>query len=170
MGLYPSSVLCSLFFVLLSIVVVSLLVISVSSLVRRSIERHRFSTMNDSILVPALGVISLVLGLLIVIYRLYAHPLAGFPGPKVAAATFLYEFYYDVVKGGMYIWEIERMHEKYGTSASLSDETDTTQWHLKPDSGRLTRIISRSYRPNQSSRATHQRSILLRHHPCRGVS
>jgi hypothetical protein len=36
--------------------------------------------------------------------------------PKLAAATFLYEFYYDVIKGGMYIWEIERMHEKYGTS------------------------------------------------------
>jgi hypothetical protein len=53
-------------------------------------------------------------GLRIVIYRLSAHPLAGFPGPKLAAATFLYEFYYDVVKRGMYIWEIERMHQEYG--------------------------------------------------------
>lgn len=50
----------------------------------------------------------------IVIYRLYAHPLSGFPGPKLAAATFFYEFYYDVLKKGMYIWEIEHMHEKYG--------------------------------------------------------
>ncbi|KAJ5677809.1 Cytochrome P450 [Penicillium maclennaniae] len=53
-------------------------------------------------------------GVHIVIYRLYAHPLAGFPGPKLAAATSLYEFYYDVVKSGMYIWEIERMHQQYG--------------------------------------------------------
>jgi hypothetical protein len=53
-------------------------------------------------------------GLRVVIYRLYAHPLAGFPGPKLAAASFLYEFYYDVIKSGMYLWEIERMHEKYG--------------------------------------------------------
>lgn len=55
----------------------------------------------------------------IVIYRLCAHPLAGFPGPKLAAATFLYEFYYDVVKSGMYIWEIERMHQQYGKYTSF---------------------------------------------------
>ncbi|KAJ5653763.1 Benzoate 4-monooxygenase cytochrome P450 [Penicillium lividum] len=54
------------------------------------------------------------LAITIVVYRLYAHPLSGFPGPKLAAATFFYEFYYDIVKNGMYLWEIERMHEKYG--------------------------------------------------------
>lgn len=85
--------------------------------------------MYDSILVPVIGAISLVLALLTVIYRLYAHPLAGFPGPKLAAATFLYEFYYDIIKGGMYIWEIERMHEIYGTSARYSDETRFT-WYM----------------------------------------
>ncbi|KAJ5160262.1 Benzoate 4-monooxygenase cytochrome P450 [Penicillium canariense] len=63
------------------------------------------------ILVAAL---SICLALNIAIYRLCIHPLCGFPGPKLAGATFLYEFYYDVIKGGMYIWEIERMHEKYG--------------------------------------------------------
>lgn len=81
--------------------------------------------MNDSMLVLVLGVVALVLGLFTVVYRLYAHPLAGFPGPKLAAATFLYEFYYDVIKGGMYIWEVERMHEKYGTSTRLLDETES---------------------------------------------
>ncbi|KOS41655.1 hypothetical protein ACN38_g7501 [Penicillium nordicum] len=62
------------------------------------------------------SVLSLPLGLLVLrtVYHLYFHPLSNFPGPKLAAATFLYEFYYDVVKSGMYIWEIERMHEKYG--------------------------------------------------------
>lgn len=58
----------------------------------------------------------LALGSLVLrtVYHLYFHPLSKFPGPRIAAATYLYEFYYDVVKGGMYIWEVERMHEKYG--------------------------------------------------------
>jgi hypothetical protein len=48
------------------------------------------------------------------IYRLFAHPLHNFPGPKLAAITNLYEFYYSVIEGGTYIWKIEKMHEKYG--------------------------------------------------------
>ncbi|KAL4941896.1 cytochrome P450 [Aspergillus oleicola] len=47
------------------------------------------------------------------IYRLYFHPLAGLPGPKVAAATGWYEFYYDVVKSGTCVYKIEDMHKKY---------------------------------------------------------
>jgi len=75
--------------------------------------------MEHLLLAAALAVLALFVFfcLRVVIYRLYAHPLAGFPGPRLAAATFLYEFYYDVVKSGMYIWEIERMHQKYGEYA-----------------------------------------------------
>ncbi|RDA90222.1 hypothetical protein CP533_1074 [Ophiocordyceps camponoti-saundersi (nom. inval.)] len=47
-------------------------------------------------------------------YNLYLHPLRGFPGPKLAAASRLYEFWYDVVKDGQYLWKIERLHEEYG--------------------------------------------------------
>jgi hypothetical protein len=49
-----------------------------------------------------------------VIYNLYFHPLSKFPGPKIAAITPLYEYYFDLFKHGMYIWEIEKMHAKYG--------------------------------------------------------
>ena len=48
------------------------------------------------------------------IYRLYFHPLAGIPGPKLAALTRYYEAYFDVYKGGVYTLKIGELHEKYG--------------------------------------------------------
>jgi hypothetical protein len=67
-----------------------------------------------------------------VIYRLYFHPLAKFPGPRLTAVTrwlaFLrsvitrlivpicrYEIYYEMVLGGQFTEQIKRMHQQYGT-------------------------------------------------------
>ena len=54
----------------------------------------------------------------VAVYRLYFSPIAKFPGSKLAALTFWYEFYFDVVKRGSYVWEIKRMHEIYGLKRS----------------------------------------------------
>ncbi|KAG8162401.1 hypothetical protein KVR01_008166 [Diaporthe batatas] len=49
------------------------------------------------------------------IYRLYLTPSAKFPGPRLAALCYWYEFYYDVwPHEGQYTWKIRDLHEKYG--------------------------------------------------------
>lgn len=48
------------------------------------------------------------------VQRIYFHPLSKFPGPKLAAATLWYEFYYDVVRDGRWVWRIKEMHDVYG--------------------------------------------------------
>jgi len=48
------------------------------------------------------------------VYRIYFSPLSHIPGPRLAAATSLYEFYYDAVKEGRYWARIAEMHQKYG--------------------------------------------------------
>ena len=65
----------------------------------------------------------LVYKLLQALYNVSAfHPLSHIPGPKLAAATFLPEFYYDVIKFGCYTRAIRQMHEKYGAQATIHDE------------------------------------------------
>ncbi len=73
-----------------------------------------FSTWSEAVVVSI--ILSLLYYICLLIYRLYFHPLAKFPGPKIAAATKWYEFYFDILKGagGQFMYEIDRMHEVYG--------------------------------------------------------
>ncbi|KAL4874994.1 cytochrome P450 [Aspergillus karnatakaensis] len=50
----------------------------------------------------------------ILVYRLWLSPLSCFPGSPFAKATFLYEFYYDFIKPGLYYQKIQEMHQRYG--------------------------------------------------------
>ncbi|KAJ5719775.1 benzoate 4-monooxygenase cytochrome P450 [Penicillium malachiteum] len=49
-----------------------------------------------------------------VVYNLFFHPLKNFPGPTLAAATYLYEYWFEIFRGGTYLFEVERLHEIYG--------------------------------------------------------
>ncbi|KAI0134042.1 cytochrome P450 [Xylariales sp. AK1849] len=48
------------------------------------------------------------------------HPLSRIPGPKLAAATYLPEFWYDTIKFGRYTNQIRKMHEIYGPIVRIS--------------------------------------------------
>jgi hypothetical protein len=62
----------------------------------------------------SIAVTVVVYCLTLAFYRLYLHPLAKFPGPKLAAITRYYEAYYDIVQNGQYTFRIAEMHKKYG--------------------------------------------------------
>lgn len=48
------------------------------------------------------------------IQRLYFHPLSKFPGPKIAAASKLYEFYWDSYQHGRLWAKLPELHRHYG--------------------------------------------------------
>ena len=89
----------------------------------------------------------LIYALITVIHRLYFSSLAGFPGPKIAAATGWYEFYFDIIKRGKYIYEIEKMHHKYGNQRNT----------IRATLSNLSNFLRADY-PNQPVRAGHSRS------------
>ncbi|DAA75510.1 TPA_exp: Uncharacterized protein A8136_1584 [Trichophyton benhamiae CBS 112371] len=57
-----------------------------------------------------------------IIYNLYFSPLSKFPGSKWVIATYWPEFYYDWWCNGKYLFEIEKMHDKYGPIIRINPE------------------------------------------------
>jgi hypothetical protein len=82
------------------------------------------------------------------IWGLHLSPIARFPGPKLAALTQWYEMYYDIVKGGIYVWKIGEHHEEYGTPL------------LSPRTSRLL-IRDRTNHPHQPMGTPCQRPCFL---------
>ena len=49
-----------------------------------------------------------------VLSRLVFHPLRKFPGPKIAALMSWYVAYWETIRDGMLVKELERLHRLYG--------------------------------------------------------
>lgn len=63
---------------------------------------------------PLIAILAICYTIVLPLYRIYFSPLAKFPGPKLAAATLWYEFYYDVILDGQYTVKIRELHKQYG--------------------------------------------------------
>ncbi|KAI1773034.1 cytochrome P450 [Hypoxylon cercidicola] len=50
----------------------------------------------------------------LILWRCFLSPLARIPGPKLAALTYWYECYFDVVQPAQYAFKIKALHQKYG--------------------------------------------------------
>ena len=49
------------------------------------------------------------------IYRLYFSRICHIPGPRLAALTYFYQFYYDVYPhSGQFLFKCGRLHDEYG--------------------------------------------------------
>lgn len=63
--------------------------------------------------------VAVIWPVLLVVYRLYISPLSKFPGNKLAISTMWYELYYQVIRGGQYPWQIQKMHKEHGPTFCL---------------------------------------------------
>ncbi|KAG0645946.1 Cytochrome P450 monooxygenase sdnE [Hyphodiscus hymeniophilus] len=68
------------------------------------------------------------------VWRLYFSPVSKFLGPKLAALTYWYEFCYDILQHGQYIWKIRDMHERYGPIVRINPHElhvlDSSFYHI----------------------------------------
>ncbi|KJZ71258.1 hypothetical protein HIM_09331 [Hirsutella minnesotensis 3608] len=83
-------------------------------------------SVSRAFLCKAAAITAVICFITLAVYRLFFHPLARFPGPKLAAVTRWYEAYYDVVKDGQYTFQIAKMHKKYGEPYNRSSPSVTS--------------------------------------------
>lgn len=50
------------------------------------------------------------------VYNIFTSPLIEIPGPKLAASSYFYEFFYNVLKPYRYGDKIDELHQKHGKS------------------------------------------------------
>lgn len=91
------------------------------------------------------GVFSLLYAATLLAYRFFFHPHSLIPGPPIAKATYLYEWYYDLYLDGQFTYNLKALHKKYGTVRHLC--TFRTSQEPVPDA------TCRPDHPNQPRRS-----------------
>ena len=86
------------------------------------------------------------------VYRLYLSSLAKFPGPKLAALTHWYGFYFAVILPGQFTFHIQDLHKQYGKSIMPPPLFARNPSHTHQ---------RRTHHPHLPRRAPHSRSFLL---------
>ena len=78
------------------------------------LDYSRLDSWSKSTIASALLALCIIYSFGVAIHRLYFSRYAKFPGPKLAALTYGYMFYYDVLAGdGQYMYKIKDLHEEY---------------------------------------------------------
>ncbi|KAL9036155.1 MAG: hypothetical protein Q9214_006261 [Letrouitia sp. 1 TL-2023] len=97
------------------------------------------STENAAVMLSSVWAAYIVF---LIFSRLFFHPLKNIPGPKLAALTSWYEFYYDAILPGQFVWQIKKLHQTYGPIIRI------TPWEIHiNDVNFLDDIYPASYRP-----------------------
>lgn len=76
--------------------------------------REHINGLTLTTVLTILAAIYVAQSLYTIIYNLHFHPLAHFPGPRLAAATSWYQCWYEVFKFGEFVHKLEELHEQYG--------------------------------------------------------
>jgi hypothetical protein len=105
-----------------------------------------FTWLHASILAGVLLLYLIGLG----IYRLHLSPISHIPGPRLAARTWAYEFYYDIVRGGQYSSKIIRKRHKWRFSTEQFDYDQSATATIDHDHHRLRRLAVAPFFSRQS--------------------
>ena len=79
----------------------------------------RDTTPSISLLLTSATAAFAIFSLVKYIYRVTFHPLAAFPGPRLAALTSLYAASYDLHPKRSYCKEFAALHDRYGLTIVL---------------------------------------------------
>ena len=84
----------------------------------------------------------------LILHRLFFHPLKHIPGPTLAGATYLYEWYHDIYVSGQYTFKLKELHRRHGPIIRVNpdqvhiDDADYFDEILNQSNGRTNKLAN----------------------------